>query len=175
MRRRGPWDDSYGGYPPRRGGGWFLGSPFGVGGGFGGGYGRRPRRGYGGAYGGGYGGGGGCLRDACLLESGCCLAESLDGSCLLLSLTALPSLLLAFALPSRRTSRNGLLLSLIATYRDTVSARRQRPVCRFTPSCSAYATEAIERFGASRGLRLTAGRLLRCRPGGRRGADPVPT
>jgi putative membrane protein insertion efficiency factor len=172
MRRRGGWNDPYGGgYPPRRGGGWFIGSPFGVGGGFGGGFGPRYRRGYGGGYG---GGGGGCMRDACLLESGCCLAESLDGNCLLLALTALPSLLLAFVLPSRRTSRSGLLLSLIAAYRSTISPRRTRPVCRFTPSCSAYAAEAIERHGTARGVRLAGGRLLRCRPGGRRGADPVP-
>lgn len=168
MRRRTQWDDSYGGYPPRRGGGWFVGSPFGFGGGFGGGYGPRYRRGYRG------GSGGGCMRDACLLETGCCLAESLDGSCLLLTMTALPSLLLAFVLPTRRSSRKGVLLSLLATYRNTVSARRARPVCRFTPSCSAYATEAIEQYGARRGAWLTAGRLLRCRPGGGRGADPVP-
>lgn len=46
--------------------------------------------------------------------------------------------------------------------------------CRFTPTCSQYAVEAIERHGLARGLRLTAGRLTRCRPGGPFGADPVP-
>jgi uncharacterized protein len=46
--------------------------------------------------------------------------------------------------------------------------------CRFTPTCSQYAVEAISRHGAGRGLRLTVGRLARCRPGGPFGADPVP-
>ena len=46
--------------------------------------------------------------------------------------------------------------------------------CRFYPSCSAYAYEAVERWGAWRGLRLAFGRLLRCRPYGGRGFDPVP-
>lgn len=114
------------------------------------------------------------MRDACLLETGCCLAESFEGGCLLLMLSALPSLLLAFVLPSRRTARQGVLLSLIATYQRTVSVRRARPVCQLTPSCSAYAAEAIERHGAVRGTALAARRLLRCRPGGRRGPDPVP-
>jgi putative membrane protein insertion efficiency factor len=46
--------------------------------------------------------------------------------------------------------------------------------CRFYPSCSAYAYEAVESWGAWRGLRLAFGRLLRCRPYGGRGFDPVP-
>jgi uncharacterized protein len=48
------------------------------------------------------------------------------------------------------------------------------PVCRFVPSCSDYALEALEHFGARRGLALTARRLTRCRPGGPFGLDPVP-
>jgi putative membrane protein insertion efficiency factor len=46
--------------------------------------------------------------------------------------------------------------------------------CRFTPSCSAYAKEALEMHGASRGLWLTVRRLVRCRPFGPSGFDPVP-
>jgi len=46
--------------------------------------------------------------------------------------------------------------------------------CRFQPTCSAYALEALEKHGALRGLWLTARRLLRCRPGGGSGYDPVP-
>jgi len=46
--------------------------------------------------------------------------------------------------------------------------------CRFTPTCSQYAVEAVERHGAGRGLMLTARRLGRCRPGGPSGYDPVP-
>lgn len=44
-----------------------------------------------------------------------------------------------------------------------------------TPSCSAYALDALDAHGTVRGLRLTAARLVRCRPGGRSGPDPVPT
>jgi putative membrane protein insertion efficiency factor len=46
--------------------------------------------------------------------------------------------------------------------------------CRFSPSCSRYAEEAIRTHGGRRGARLAAGRLLRCRPGCAGGEDPVP-
>ena len=46
--------------------------------------------------------------------------------------------------------------------------------CRFEPSCSRYAEEALRRHGAVRGLRLTAGRLMRCQPFHPGGLDPVP-
>ncbi|MEK7269474.1 MAG: membrane protein insertion efficiency factor YidD [Planctomycetota bacterium] len=47
-------------------------------------------------------------------------------------------------------------------------------VCRFTPSCSDYALEAIRRHGVLRGIRLATGRVFRCRPGSGFGDDPVP-
>lgn len=54
-------------------------------------------------------------------------------------------------------------------------ARAGRPSpCRFTPSCSAYAAEALEVHGARRGTWLALRRLSRCRPLGGRGWDPVP-
>lgn len=46
--------------------------------------------------------------------------------------------------------------------------------CRYVPTCSAYAVEALERHGAIRGAALSAWRLLRCNPWGGRGLDEVP-
>lgn len=48
------------------------------------------------------------------------------------------------------------------------------PVCRFVPSCSDYALEAIERYGAYKGLYLALKRVLRCHPFNLGGYDPVP-
>ena len=48
------------------------------------------------------------------------------------------------------------------------------PSCRYLPSCSDYAAEAIERHGAIRGVRLALARLWRCRPFTQGGFDPVP-
>ncbi|MCE2926717.1 MAG: membrane protein insertion efficiency factor YidD [Rickettsiales bacterium] len=45
--------------------------------------------------------------------------------------------------------------------------------CRFTPNCSTYAIEAIQRYGAIKGSWLAAKRLLRCQPWGQSGHDPV--
>jgi putative membrane protein insertion efficiency factor len=48
------------------------------------------------------------------------------------------------------------------------------PACRFHPTCSVYALEALQKHGALRGLRLTVWRLLRCQPFHPGGFDPVP-
>ena len=66
-----------------------------------------------------------------------------------------------------------VLLGSIRLYQLTLSPWLGRH-CRYDPTCSAYATEAIERFGARRGVWLAAKRLGRCHPWGRSGYDPVP-
>jgi uncharacterized protein len=61
---------------------------------------------------------------------------------------------------------------LVSAYRR-LTAGRLSP-CRFDPSCSTYALEALERHGAARGSWLTLRRLGRCHPWGGTGWDPVP-
>jgi hypothetical protein len=65
------------------------------------------------------------------------------------------------------------LLWLIRGYQSTIS-RVLPPSCRFQPTCSQYAYEAVDRFGAFKGSWLAMRRLGRCRPGGGSGFDPVP-
>ena len=67
-----------------------------------------------------------------------------------------------------------LLVFLIRFYRGAVSPNRM-PCCRFTPTCSAYALEAIEKYGAVKGGYLAIRRILRCHPFSKKsGYDPVP-
>jgi uncharacterized protein len=65
-----------------------------------------------------------------------------------------------------------VLLRLIELYRATGPARRPR--CRYFPTCSEYAAQAIEIHGAGRGSWLALRRLGRCHPLGSFGFDPVP-
>jgi len=67
----------------------------------------------------------------------------------------------------------GLLLFGIRFY-QAVFAHHMPIGCKFYPSCSRYAAEAIERHGAARGSRLALARLWRCRPFTKGGFDPVP-
>ncbi len=64
---------------------------------------------------------------------------------------------------------------LVALVRFYQKAHDGRPSpCRYVPSCSAYALEALELHGAAKGTYLTTRRLLRCHPWGGHGYDPVP-
>lgn len=66
-----------------------------------------------------------------------------------------------------------VLLRLIRLYQAAISPGLG-VACRHQPTCSHYAYEAVEHYGALRGTRLTLARLWRCRPGGGSGYDPVP-
>ena len=68
-------------------------------------------------------------------------------------------------------------IAAIDVYRATLSpalGESGLARCRFTPTCSAYGREAIRRYGSPRGFALAAGRILRCHPWAKGGADPVP-
>jgi putative membrane protein insertion efficiency factor len=137
-------------------------------------------RGYGGygpppGYRGGYGGGGGsCLRDLLFLNAGCCLAESLGcgGDAFLLAPATVRHVHRSVAGEENQRLADRLI-SAIRVYQREISPKRP-PCCRFEPTCSAYAVQALEAHGARRGGWLTLRRLIRCRPGATGGADPVP-
>jgi putative membrane protein insertion efficiency factor len=66
-----------------------------------------------------------------------------------------------------------LARAAIQIYRHTLSLLIGRS-CRYAPTCSHYTDEAINRFGLWRGGWIGLARILRCRPGGASGFDPVP-
>ena len=65
------------------------------------------------------------------------------------------------------------LIALIEFYRRWLSPLKP-PCCRFVPTCSAYAAEALRKYGWARGGLLTLKRILRCNPWSKGGFDPVP-
>lgn len=65
------------------------------------------------------------------------------------------------------------LIFVVQLYRNTVSPLRL-PSCRFTPTCSQYAVDALTEYGLVRGGWLTVARLARCGPWHRGGWDPIP-
>ena len=75
--------------------------------------------------------------------------------------------------PGRRAPVRRSLLAVIGFYSRAISPALP-PRCRFYPTCSAYAAEAIERHGALRGTGLGLRRLLKCAPWHPGGVDPVP-
>jgi uncharacterized protein len=65
------------------------------------------------------------------------------------------------------------VIFLIDLYRQTISPMRL-PTCRFSPTCSQYAVEALTEYGLIRGGWLSVVRLLKCGPWHRGGWDPIP-
>lgn len=133
------------------------------------------------------------LTDACdpgdCLTEACC-ASLLDGACLagLMTLTGAGGGLFAAVAGVGRTggrlrrearAPHGLFAAAlfrgVRYYQLRLSARRPgHGGCRYAPTCSACAAEALRRHGAPAGIRLAVRRLLRCRPGVVGGPDPVP-
>ena len=66
------------------------------------------------------------------------------------------------------------ILILVARGWQIGPSRILPPSCRFAPSCSAYAIQALSRYGALKGGWLALRRILRCHPWGGHGYDPVP-
>jgi hypothetical protein len=151
-RRRRPgwgrpgWGRGYGGYGPPPG------------------YGRYRRR---------SGGDGSCLRDLLLLNTGCCLANAIGcgAEMLLVAPTTARQVRAAGRGSGGRVADR--LVAAVRVYQREVSPRRP-PCCSFTPTCSAYAVQALETHGARRGSWLTLRRLARCHPRAAGGIDQVP-
>lgn len=67
-----------------------------------------------------------------------------------------------------------VLIFLIGLYRKCISPLKSRPSCRFVPTCSQYAIDALREWGFFRGSALALWRILRCNPFCKGGFDPVP-
>jgi putative membrane protein insertion efficiency factor len=65
-----------------------------------------------------------------------------------------------------------ILLKIIRTYRKFISPLKQ-PSCRFYPTCSQYAIDAIQKYGALKGSLMAMKRILKCHPFNEGGYDPV--
>ena len=67
-----------------------------------------------------------------------------------------------------------ILLGIIRFYQKYLSGAKGYSSCKYYPTCSKYAIEAIEKYGAFKGGRLADWRILRCNPFSKGGYDPVP-
>ena len=66
------------------------------------------------------------------------------------------------------------LIKLIRFYQRNISPMKRYNCCKYTPCCSQYAVDAIEKYGAFKGGALALWRILRCNPWSKGGVDPVP-
>ncbi|WP_429150766.1 membrane protein insertion efficiency factor YidD [Anaerotaenia torta] len=67
-----------------------------------------------------------------------------------------------------------LFIFVIKLYRKYISPLKRTPSCIYTPTCSLYAIEALEKYGVFKGTYLAVRRVLRCHPFHKGGYDPVP-
>lgn len=67
-----------------------------------------------------------------------------------------------------------VLIFLVKLYRRFISPLKVRSSCIYTPTCSLYAIQALEKYGAIKGTYLAIRRILRCHPFAKGGYDPVP-
>jgi len=67
-----------------------------------------------------------------------------------------------------------LFIFMIKLYRKYISPLKRTPSCIYTPTCSSYAMEALEKYGVFKGTYLAVRRVLRCHPFHKGGYDPVP-
>ena len=67
-----------------------------------------------------------------------------------------------------------ILIALIRFYRKYLSGLKTRNRCKYIPTCSQYAIEALEKYGTLKGSFLAVKRILRCNPFSKGGYDPVP-
>jgi putative membrane protein insertion efficiency factor len=73
-----------------------------------------------------------------------------------------------------RNTGKKVLIKLIRFYQIFLSPLKWRYHCKYIPTCSNYAIQAIEKYGVLKGSRLAAWRILRCNPFSKGGYDPVP-
>lgn len=69
---------------------------------------------------------------------------------------------------------NYILIGFINFYRKFISPMKKYPSCRFIPTCSQYAIEALQKYGPVKGSFLAVKRILRCNHFSKGGYDPVP-
>lgn len=67
-----------------------------------------------------------------------------------------------------------ILIGLVKFYRKCISPYKGGACCKYIPTCSQYAIEALEKYGALKGSYLAIKRILRCNPFSKGGIDPVP-
>ena len=66
------------------------------------------------------------------------------------------------------------LIGSVRTYQKYISPLKKVPSCKYFPTCSQYAIEALQKYGPGKGTFLTLKRILRCNPFSKGGYDPVP-